>query len=228
MLFQRRRAAARPELLLYSVLNPEPGAVAGTGLLRGLPFVSRILLQIYNTIGQNWSHAGNLRYAVVYRPGNDAADRAYAGQRAQTMARSWQEAIDASSVKDFVAVGDVDVKVIGADNQVLESEIPRAPNARADRGQNRAAALYVRSVLVYHRADEPPTGGPAHHGAEELSAYFNPGDREDRAHLFAVLRQRRPLPGGVAGYYPARQNDTAQAHLYEAQAEKIKKETEKL
>ena len=91
----------RPELLLYSVLNPEPGAVAGTSLLRGLPFVSRILLQIYNTIGQNWSHAGNLRYAVVYRPGNDAADRAYAGQRAQTMARSWQEAMDASSVKDL-------------------------------------------------------------------------------------------------------------------------------
>lgn len=90
VLFQRRKVVAPPELLLYSVLNPEPGAVAGTSLLRGLPFVSRILLQIYNTIGQNWSHAGNLRYAVVYRPGNDAADRAYAGQRAQTMARSWQ------------------------------------------------------------------------------------------------------------------------------------------
>ena len=114
----------RPELLLYSVLNPEPGAVAGTSLLRGLPFVSRILLQIYNTIGQNWSHAGNLRYAVVYRPGNDAADRAYAGQRAQTMARSWQEAMDASSVKDFVAVGDVDIKVIGADNQALDTQVP--------------------------------------------------------------------------------------------------------
>ena len=114
----------RPELLLYSVLNPEPGAVAGTSLLRGLPFVSRILLQIYNTIGQNWSHAGNLRYAVVYRPGNDAADRAYAGQRAQTMARSWQGAMDASSVKDFVAVGDVDIRVIGADNQFIATEVP--------------------------------------------------------------------------------------------------------
>ena len=114
----------RPELLLYSVLNPEPGAVAGTSLLRGLPFVSRILLQIYNTIGQNWSHAGNLRYAVVYRPGNDAADRAYAGQRAQTMARSWQEAMDASSVKDFVAVGDVDIKVIGGDAPILDSQVP--------------------------------------------------------------------------------------------------------
>ncbi len=28
------------------------------------------------------------------------------------------------SVKDFVAVGDVDIKVIGADNQIPDSEIP--------------------------------------------------------------------------------------------------------
>ena len=28
------------------------------------------------------------------------------------------------SVRDFVAVGDVDIKVIGADNQVLDSEVP--------------------------------------------------------------------------------------------------------
>ena len=27
-------------------------------------------------------------------------------------------------VKDFIAVGDVDIKVIGADNQILDSEIP--------------------------------------------------------------------------------------------------------
>jgi hypothetical protein len=28
------------------------------------------------------------------------------------------------SVRDFVAVGDVDIKVIGADNQVLDSQVP--------------------------------------------------------------------------------------------------------
>lgn len=28
------------------------------------------------------------------------------------------------SVRDFVAVGDVDIKVIGADNQILDSEVP--------------------------------------------------------------------------------------------------------
>mgnify|MGYP001527896479 FL=1 len=32
--------------------------------------------------------------------------------------------MDSNSVKDFVAVGDVSVKVIGADNAVLDSEIP--------------------------------------------------------------------------------------------------------
>lgn len=113
-----------PERILFSVLNPEPGHLLGTSLLRGLPFVSRILLQIYNTIGENWAHAGNLRYAVTYKPGTDSTDRAYAKERAAGIAASWQEAMSADTVRDFVAVGDVDIKVIGADNMVLDSEIP--------------------------------------------------------------------------------------------------------
>ena len=32
--------------------------------------------------------------------------------------------MNSNTVKDFVAVGDVSVKVIGADNAVLDSEIP--------------------------------------------------------------------------------------------------------
>lgn len=218
----------RPELLLYSVLNPEPGAVAGTSLLRGLPFVSRILLQIYNTIGQNWSHAGNLRYAVVYRPGNDAADRAYAGQRAQTMARSWQEAMDASSVKDFVAVGDVDVKVIGADNQVLESEIP------------------VRQMLeqIVAKTGLPPfmfglswstTERMSRQQADLLTTELKNYRRILTPVIEKIGRTYLQCCGSGAPFQVVWQDitlqdqtDTAQAHLYEAQAEKIKKETEKL
>ena len=45
-------------------------------------------------------------------------------QTAQTVAKAWKDAMDSNSVKDFVAVGDVSVKVIGADNAVLDSEIP--------------------------------------------------------------------------------------------------------
>lgn len=112
-----------PNLILYSVLNPEPEKLCGTSLLSGLPFISDILMKIYNTIGENWEHAGNIRYAVVCK--SDANDSyADAQQQAQTVASAWQEAMSSSSVKDFVAVGDVSIKVIGADNEILDSEIP--------------------------------------------------------------------------------------------------------
>lgn len=113
------------DAILFSVLNPQAGKILGTSLLRGLPFVSDILLKIYNTIGTNWDRVGNLRYAVTYKPQNDSTDKAFAKERANQMARAWKDAMSSKdSVKDFVAVGDVKVSVIGADNQVLDSEIP--------------------------------------------------------------------------------------------------------
>ena len=113
------------ERILFSVLNPEPNEVLGTSLLRGLPFVSDILLKIYNTIGTNWQRLGNLRYAVTYKPQGDGMDKAFAKERANQMARAWKDAMSSTeTVKDFVAVGDVKVSVIGADNQILDSEIP--------------------------------------------------------------------------------------------------------
>lgn len=110
------------ELILFSALNPKPGKILGTSLLAGLPFIADILLTVYNTIGENWRHAGNLRYAVTYKPTDDSVD---ATQRANQIASAWQQAMSCKdTVKDFVAVGDVSVKVIGADNNVLSSEIP--------------------------------------------------------------------------------------------------------
>lgn len=113
----------RPNLVLYSVLNPQPGDLCGTSLLKGLPFISDVLLEIYNTIGENWKHAGNIRYSVVCKPENNGA-YSNAGETAKTVAKAWKDAMDSNTVKDFVAVGDVSVKVIGADNAVLDSEIP--------------------------------------------------------------------------------------------------------
>lgn len=116
---------ANPNKILFSVLNPEPGKILGTSLLRGLPFVSDILLKIFNSIGVNFERCGNLRYAVTYKPQNDGNDNAFAKERATQMANAWQDAMSSkNSVKDFVAVGDVKVSVIGADNQVLDCEIP--------------------------------------------------------------------------------------------------------
>ena len=115
----------RPEMCLLSVLNPEPGALTGNSMLKGLPFVSSILLKIFDSIGANWERVGNLRFAVTYNPKNDAMDRAYAKDRALQVAKEWGEAMQSGSeVRDFVAVGDVQIKVIGADNQILDSEVP--------------------------------------------------------------------------------------------------------
>lgn len=114
-----------PDLILKSVHNPEPGKIYGTSILKGLPFVSDVLLKIYNTIGINWERVGNVRFAVTYKPQNDALDKAYAKDRAKQVAAEWRKAMEKNGpVKDFVAVGDVQIKAIGADNQILESDVP--------------------------------------------------------------------------------------------------------
>ena len=114
-----------PELVLISALNPLPGEFTGNSILKGLPFVSNILLRIFSALGANWERMGNLRFAVTYKPQNDVLDRAYAKDRATQIAKEWGEAMRAQGPpKDFVAVGDVQIKVIGADNQALDSTFP--------------------------------------------------------------------------------------------------------
>jgi len=80
------RPAPYPELLLYSVLNPAPGALCGNSLLKGLPCVSSVLLQILETIGMNWERLGNVRFSVTYHPGNDPSEQARAGERTKYLA----------------------------------------------------------------------------------------------------------------------------------------------
>lgn len=111
-------------LLLLTTLNPEPANPYGVSLLRGMPFLGEILLKIYQTIGVNWERAGNVRYAVVCRPGPGSENAA--GQ-VEAIAGEWAAAMQDGKqgvVRDFVAVGDVSVRVIGADGQILESEVP--------------------------------------------------------------------------------------------------------
>ncbi len=120
-----RKPVRYPELLLVSALNPVPGKLGGTSLLHGLPFVSSVLLKIYNAVGCNWDRVGNVRFAVTYKPSSDAADRAYAKERAVQVAKQWSEAMQSGNkVKDFVTVGDVSIKVIGAESPIPDSDIP--------------------------------------------------------------------------------------------------------
>lgn len=116
-----RRPCPYPDLLLVSALNPEAGSPWGVSLLRGLPFVSGVLMQIYETMGINWERLGNVRFAVTCRPEGSMHS---AGERAKQMAQEWKAAMSSREPRDFVAVGDVSIKAIGADNQILESQVP--------------------------------------------------------------------------------------------------------
>lgn len=112
-----------PELVLVSLHSPKAGSAEGTSILKGLSFVSSILLKIYSSVGQNWERAGNIRYAVTYNP--PANSQVNASKRAREIAEEWGRAMrDDSSVCDFVSVGDVSIKVIGADNQILDCDVP--------------------------------------------------------------------------------------------------------
>ncbi len=119
-----RQRVRYPELILMTALNPPHGSAHGVSILRGLPFVSEVLLKIYKSIGMNWDRMGNVRFAVTYKPAGDPMDKAYAKDRAQQIAAEWSRAMRSGAVSDFVAVGDVDIRVIGADNQILDSEVP--------------------------------------------------------------------------------------------------------
>ncbi len=116
-----------PERILFTALNPPPGGVYGVSVLHGLPALSQILLRIYECIGQNYDRMGNVRYAVTYKPGNDPSDRAYAADRAKMIAQEWSAGMRAGmngEIRDFVCAGDVDIRVIGADNALLNTEVP--------------------------------------------------------------------------------------------------------
>ena len=85
-----------------------------------------VLLRIYQCIGQNFDRAGNIRYAVTYKP-KENGDFAYSKERAMQIAKEWADGMNSSKyghVKDFVAVGDIDIKVIGADNQLFDTNVP--------------------------------------------------------------------------------------------------------
>ncbi|MEE1219868.1 MAG: serine/threonine protein phosphatase [Ruminococcus sp.] len=110
------------DMVIVSLLNPKPGTVCGTSVLSGLPFVGSILLRIFSSIKTNWERIGDVRFAVTYNP--DQNSGGISKESAAIIADEWRKAMRSDSVCDFVAVGDVSVKVIGAENQMPDCDIP--------------------------------------------------------------------------------------------------------
>lgn len=115
------------DLILFTPLDPEGDSPYGVSLFRSLPFMTSILLRIFSSIDNNWERFGNPRYSVTYKPTNDSMDKTKVVERVNMITDSFNDVMNAAKkgdVKDFVGVGDIEIKVIGADNQILESEVP--------------------------------------------------------------------------------------------------------
>ena len=114
------------QLLLFTCLNPEPEHPYGVSIFRGVPFLADILMKIYHAIGSNWERAGNVRYSIICK-GSEQMDPVQAQQYGQQMAQEWSRAMEDGkngTVRDFVAVGDVKIQVIGGEAPILDSEVP--------------------------------------------------------------------------------------------------------
>ena len=110
-----------PQLVVAGMLNQKPGKPRGTSLIAGLPFVSSVLLRILGSLKTNWERIGDVRFAVTYNPG---ANGVVNEESARQIADEWKKAMRGDTVCDFVSLGDVSIKAIGADNQLPDCEIP--------------------------------------------------------------------------------------------------------
>ena len=110
-----------PQLVVAGLLDQKPGKARGTSVLSGLPFVSSVLLRILESVKTNWERVGDVRFAVTYNPGDNGV---FTEENARQIADEWKKAMRGDSVCDFVSLGDVSVKVIGAENRMPDCEIP--------------------------------------------------------------------------------------------------------
>lgn len=70
---------------------------------------------------------GNVRFSVVHRPGKEGMDEALAQERNRQLASERSSAMQSTkhgAVRDFVAVGDVEIKVIGAECEMPDCQVP--------------------------------------------------------------------------------------------------------
>ncbi|WP_432400964.1 hypothetical protein [Wukongibacter sp. M2B1] len=115
------------DLILFTPLNSEGDSPYGVSLFRSMPFMVGILLKIFNSMGLNWERFGNLKFSVVYKPQKDTMDITKVKERMGLIEEAFRKTMDANKrgkAADFYGIGDIEVKVIGADNQVLDSKVP--------------------------------------------------------------------------------------------------------
>lgn len=117
--------------LIYYSIDNENHDPYGVSLLRSVEFVSKILLTIQNATLNSWERFGDPSYHVNYKTSKKDLGTATLESRRKELATSFGEAITdkrKGRSADFVTAvdrdSDIAVKIIGADGQVLEMELP--------------------------------------------------------------------------------------------------------
>ena len=115
-------------LILFSALNPNAGEIRGKSILNSLPFVSDILLKIFNAIGENFDRIANIKFVLTYKPNENEINTLNIEQRTKEIAKAWTNTMSASrcgEIRDFISVGgDVQIKAIGSDMKLINCQIP--------------------------------------------------------------------------------------------------------
>ena len=105
----RTEVLPRQELLLFTPYHPSPEHPYGCPCSTALPFVGVAAEKSITSPGRRTGkRAGNVRFAVVYKPGEEALDHRRVQARSQLLAQRWAEAMESTrsgAVRDFVAVG---------------------------------------------------------------------------------------------------------------------------
>ena len=114
------RPVENQSLVLATLFRQKSGTVRGTPLLEGLPVITGILTRIFKAVKTNWERAGDMRFAVTYDP----KDGGFSAEIARPIASEWKQAMRSDRVCDFVAAGDVSIKVIGSEARMPDCEVP--------------------------------------------------------------------------------------------------------
>ncbi|MBB5769105.1 hypothetical protein [Xanthomonas euroxanthea] len=120
-----------PAQLSIAINRPEADNPYGTSMLRAVPFVSQILLQMQNSTRQVWGRFGDPSFHVAFSTKSNKVDSAAAQKRAEAIASSLATALAAkargNSVDVATGVGmndEISIDVIGAVNEALQIELP--------------------------------------------------------------------------------------------------------
>ena len=118
----KRRLVKNSELILFTPLNPKSGSIVGRPIIEGLDFMGEILVRIFTAMAKSYERIGDLRYAVSYLPKGELSFEE-ASKISKELGESWERVMAKDSsgrVSDFLTVGNIDIKKIGADTGSLE------------------------------------------------------------------------------------------------------------